>query len=96
MRQSVTCPIIRFNVGDHRPPPLIFHANGDCTELKTEGGLLGVFPDEHYAQIEVELAVDDRMLLYSDGFEQAFPAHNTTGYDARIPTDRYRTVFESP
>ena len=38
----------------------------------TAGSLLGVFPDEHYEEIEIELRANDRLLFYSDGFEQAF------------------------
>jgi serine phosphatase RsbU (regulator of sigma subunit) len=70
-------------------------ASGDCEELETSGGLLGVFDDEQYEQIEFDLAVNDRMLLYSDGFEQAFPATPADAYERRLPNTRYRTEFDA-
>ncbi|MHC4129257.1 MAG: PP2C family protein-serine/threonine phosphatase, partial [Planctomycetota bacterium] len=55
------------------PPPLLVHEGGGVDPLTAGGGLLGVFEDEVYDQVEVDLAVDDRLLLYTDGFEQARP-----------------------
>ncbi|MHC4429542.1 MAG: PP2C family protein-serine/threonine phosphatase, partial [Planctomycetota bacterium] len=71
--------------------PLLVHGDGRCETLKTNGGLLGVFDDETYDQIEVELAVEDRLLLYTDGFEQAFPSSSER---PRGATERYRHEFE--
>ena len=46
-------------------------------------------------QIETELVVGDRLLLYSDGFEQAFPSTKSEdAYQRRLPTTRYREEFE--
>jgi hypothetical protein len=77
--------------GAGHPPPLLVHGDGRCETLKTNGGLLGVFDDETYDQIEVELAVEDRLLLYTDGFEQAFPSSSER---PRGATERYRHEFE--
>jgi serine phosphatase RsbU (regulator of sigma subunit) len=72
----------------------LIRENGSSQLLETEGGLLGVFADETYSQIEVELNVDDTLLLYSDGFEQAFPAEeSTTLHGRKTPTLRYRDEF---
>jgi serine phosphatase RsbU (regulator of sigma subunit) len=80
--------------GAGHPPPILFRANGSCEELETEGGLLGVFDDETYQQITVELGLHDRMVLYSDGFEQAFPSTEADVYQRRLPTTRYRDEFQ--
>ena len=81
--------------GAGHPAPMRLARNGACSPLETVGGLLGVFPDESYTQIEVQLDVDDRVLFYTDGFEQAFPniAHSD-GYQQRLPSTRYRTEFD--
>lgn len=80
--------------GAGHPPPLVFHADGRSTLVETEGGLLGVFKDEEFAQVELELELDDRIMLYSDGFEQAFPPKTADGYETRLPTEVYRDEFE--
>jgi sigma-B regulation protein RsbU (phosphoserine phosphatase) len=80
--------------GAGHPHPLLVSADGSCTEIKTQGGLLGVFPDEPFDQIEVEVALGDRLVFFSDGFEQAFPHPGTNLNDRRLPTARYRREIE--
>jgi len=58
------------------PYPLILRANGQTEHIEPEGGLLGVFPDEVFEEATVQLEPGDRVLLYSDGFEVAFPTMN--------------------
>jgi serine phosphatase RsbU (regulator of sigma subunit) len=79
--------------GAGHPPPLQFGDDGSCRELSTSGGLLGIFEDESYDQIEVELAAGDRVLFHSDGFEQAFPQAALTDHDRRVPNAAYRDAF---
>lgn len=79
--------------GAGHPPPLVIRADGSCDELVTEGGLLGVFENETYNQIEVELTLEDRLLFFSDGFEQAFPNPGKDAADFHVPTMRYRQEF---
>ncbi len=79
--------------GAGHPPPLLLSADNEIKQLETQGGLLGIFEDETYNQIEIELAVGDRMLAYSDGFEQAFPLTSEDDYERRLPTMRYKEVF---
>jgi sigma-B regulation protein RsbU (phosphoserine phosphatase) len=81
--------------GAGHPPPLLIRAGGAVEELETTGGLLGVFDDETYDQIEVELRTGDRLIFYSDGFEQAFPKECDDGYRRKLPSTRYRTEFEA-
>jgi phosphoserine phosphatase RsbU/P len=79
--------------GAGHPPPVRLQADGQSQLLETAGGLLGVFPDESFSQIEVELHADDRVLFYTDGFEQAFPAMAEDQYARRLPSTRYRSEF---
>ncbi|UCD74021.1 MAG: serine/threonine-protein phosphatase [Phycisphaerales bacterium] len=86
--------VVHFAGAGH-PPPLQLSVDGSSRLLETNGGLLGVFEDERYDQIESELVVGDRLLLYSDGFEQAFPSTEADDtYQCRLPTTRYRREFE--
>jgi serine phosphatase RsbU (regulator of sigma subunit) len=77
--------------GAGHPPPLLVHADGTADPMDTAGGLLGVFDDETYDQVEVDLALDDRLLLFTDGFEQAFPREASDAAEG-IAT-RYRREF---
>ncbi len=55
-----------------------------------------MFDDETYDQVEVELIQGDRLMLYTDGFEQAFPNDPAEGDGEgrlRKPTRRYREEF---
>jgi serine phosphatase RsbU (regulator of sigma subunit) len=81
--------------GAGHPPPVRLCSSGRSEVLQTTGGLLGVFPDETYEQIDVDLALGDRLLFYTDGFEQAFPAAQTNdAYQRRLPSTRYRSEFD--
>lgn len=56
------------------PFPMLLRGEDDQVEtLEPEGGLLGVFEDEAYEEQTVQLKPGDRLLIYSDGFECAFP-----------------------
>ncbi len=81
------------------PYPLILRANGQTEHIEPEGGLLGVFPDEVFEEATVQLEPGDRMLLYSDGFEVAFPTRKEAQEDGqpgqqKIATDQYAQEFE--
>jgi len=54
------------------PAPLLLRADGRTTPLEPEGRLLGIFEDEKFDLLRVQLEPDDRLLVYSDGFEVAF------------------------
>ncbi|RLS52226.1 MAG: hypothetical protein DWH93_01255, partial [Planctomycetota bacterium] len=46
-----------------------------------------------FGEAELELAPGDRLLLYSDGFEQAFPDAAVLRQKHRLPNDRYLQSF---
>jgi sigma-B regulation protein RsbU (phosphoserine phosphatase) len=81
--------------GGGHPAPILLGADGQTRLVETGGGLIGVFQDEEYDQQELTLAVDDRLLIYSDGFEQAFPDPQADIYRRRLPTTRFREEFEA-
>lgn len=81
--------------GAGHPSPLIYRASGSVESVETPGGLLGVFEDERFDQVTIELNVHDRLLLYSDGFEVAFPdrASGRTAQENKLPTTHYLEEF---
>jgi len=53
------------------PEPILIRADGSTSSLASPGSLLGVFPEELYTSASVGLARGDRVVLYSDGLEDA-------------------------
>jgi len=76
------------------PAPFLIREGRAMEELPTEGGLLGVFDDETFDEISLDLHLDDRLLFYSDGFEVAFPVAGGSDRDMKLPTKRYLEEFE--
>lgn len=73
------------------PPPLILGQDGRTpAPLPTEGALLGVFEDAEFREVSVRLAPDAMLLIYSDGFETAFPEPGRTG---PAPNENYVARF---
>jgi len=70
------------------PPPMLIGKDGTIREPQTKGSLLGVFPDQQYQTIEIQLQRRDKLLLYSDGVEVAFV---NNGPDEPL---RFRGEFE--
>ena len=69
---------LRLAVAGH-PPAVLLRPGEPARPIEADGGLLGIFADERYDEIELALEPNDRLLFYSDGFEQAF----TEGGDPR-------------
>ena len=57
------------------PAPLWFSPSDPegYRPLRPTGGLLGVFPDQTYDEVEFELAPTERLVVFSDGFEIVTP-----------------------
>jgi serine phosphatase RsbU (regulator of sigma subunit) len=62
---------VTFARGGH-PSPVLLSRDGSVKTLEAEGSLLGIFPEEQYAQTTVQLSPGDRLFVYSDGLELAF------------------------
>ncbi len=53
------------------PEPLLIHPDGEIESLDAEGSLLGVFEDAKFEVACKQLVPGDRLVLYSDGAEEA-------------------------
>ena len=90
--RSVPTGHVRLACAGH-PAPVLMRADGTLEMVEAEGGLLGVFEGEEYREATFELRPGDRLLLHSDGFEQAFPGDPTGSRQARLPSKRYLDEF---
>lgn len=78
--------------GAGHPHPLIIEGD-TITRVETQGGLLGVFAEDTYDQCEFTLTPEQSLVIYSDGFETAFPAAGADEYGRKIPTCHYLDHF---
>jgi sigma-B regulation protein RsbU (phosphoserine phosphatase) len=74
------------------PHPMVLQADGTMQALTPDGALLGVFEDAEFEQSTITLQPDDRLLLYSDGFELAFPESSEAGQRS-VASEQYTEAF---
>lgn len=86
------------------PYPLHCTADGAIAELKSPGGLLGLFEDEEFPEQRVTLRPGEKIIMYTDGVELAFASaedrpNEMTYYReafaalAHLPADRFVQQF---
>jgi phosphoserine phosphatase RsbU/P len=73
--------------GAGHPPPLVVDGKGGFARMEMEGPLLGVFEGAEFPQVRFALPEDRALLLYTDGFELAFPDGSAGGM--KKPTTTY-------
>lgn len=76
------------------PAPMRISKNGAVRPVETDGCLLGVFPEPEFNQLELTLDADEVLLIYSDGFETAFPSEEESGKLRRSASLKYLELFE--
>jgi len=77
------------------PYPIRISRDGLITELKSEGGLLGLFEGEQYACRTVQLAPGDRLVLYTDGLESEL-AESVRNAPTLIENPRFTELANQP
>lgn len=73
------------------PAPLLLRGDGKTEWLEPDGAMLGIFAEEVFEELVIDLEDGDRFLLYSDGFEVAFPGCDDKG---RLANEHYTKEFE--
>ncbi|MGB0714773.1 MAG: PP2C family protein-serine/threonine phosphatase [Phycisphaerae bacterium] len=86
---------LSFARGGH-PFPLLMRKSGQVEELKSNGGLLGLFPDETFELGRVQLEPGDKVLLYTDGVELAFQSRREGLPDTSAYLERFHEVASMP
>jgi phosphoserine phosphatase RsbU/P len=82
--------VLRFARGGH-PYPLLASHDGTLTELKSQGGLMGLFREATFPTRTVQLQPGDKLILYTDGIEVSFAPRE----DEPHSWEHYRAVFDS-
>lgn len=55
------------------PAPIILDRSGQVRTIESDAGcVIGVFPEQQYVQTQVQLEPGQRLIIYSDGLEEAF------------------------
>lgn len=76
------------------PHPLVLEQGGaSATPLKTDGALLGIFDDATFEEVTIDLDERSMLLIYSDGFETAFPVAAPDGTRRIVPNEEYVNRF---
>ncbi len=89
----VHAPTRRVTIaGAGHPHPLRLRG-GTVEPVPTEGGLLGIFPDDRFEEASFTLGDDEMLVVYSDGFETAFPAPASNAYGRKLPNQHYIDRF---
>lgn len=73
------------SVGGH-PLPLLVRAGDHPVTVGRPGSLLGVVPDTHFHDTEIELAPGDAVVLYTDGVTEGRSGRNFYGEDRLVAT----------
>lgn len=86
---------ITFARGGH-PHPIHVTADGHCSEIRTVGGLLGVFADETYPSTTLCLGPGEKLIIYSDGLEDAIIGDRSLKGSDDMFTPMFREVVRRP
>jgi serine phosphatase RsbU (regulator of sigma subunit) len=75
---------------------LLVTAGGAFSELKSSGGLLGLFKGEEFPTFETQLQPGDKILLYTDGVELSFQGDDGQPFDVRAYQDFFESIAGMP
>jgi sigma-B regulation protein RsbU (phosphoserine phosphatase) len=89
-----TCTL-QYARGGH-PYPVLITSDGLVSDLKTPGGLLGIFKGEEFPDFEIRLRVGDKVLLYTDGIEHVFQRSESSSPDGRTYHHTLRRLASLP
>lgn len=92
---DVETHVLQVARGGH-PYPIRVGMDGSLTEIRSAGGLLGVFPDEEFETVSTRLEPGEKLLLYSDGIEVAFAEKHGTAVNGRRFEKGFRAVAKLP
>ncbi len=63
------------------PPPLVANQGGETRELRSQGPMLGAFPDGAWRERAFPLGVGELVLCYTDGITEALGGRKSLGRD---------------
>lgn len=78
--------------GAGHPYPLRIRGSS-VDRVETEGGLLGIDAGDEFTEFSFTLEDDELLVIYTDGFETAFPTPDVDEYGRRLPNRNYIERF---
>lgn len=78
------------------PFPFLLNVDGSAKAIEPDGMLLGVFANNDYELARFQMAPGDRLLLYSDGFETAFPQPGKGGEVNTQYAEEFKDIANGP
>ncbi|MAJ46984.1 MAG: hypothetical protein CBC35_06860 [Planctomycetes bacterium TMED75] len=86
---------LQYAGAGHPPPFLLDEQRLEPLDMNDAGPAMGIFEEAEYEVLEASLDPGQNLLMYSDGFEQAFPLPTSSLNDLETPTNAYMNVFKS-
>jgi len=86
---------MQFARGGH-PYPIHTTAQGAFHQLKSTGGLLGLFAGETFSTQQIQLAPGDKIIVYTDGVELAFQSAHPDTLDTSAYLQSFKSVAALP
>lgn len=86
---------LTFARGGH-PHPIHVTADGQCNEILTVGGLLGVFAEETFPSTSLMLKPGEKFIIYSDGIEDSIIARRDRTKGTVEYTASFRELVRAP
>ncbi|MCL4220152.1 MAG: SpoIIE family protein phosphatase [Phycisphaerales bacterium] len=71
--------------GAGHPPPIVARPER-LERVETSGPLLGIFEEARFEQKRITLRPHDALIVFTDGFENAFPSAGSDALSLRMPT----------
>ncbi|MCF7956590.1 MAG: serine/threonine-protein phosphatase [Phycisphaerae bacterium] len=78
------------------PYPILKRKGEEPIQLKSKGGLLGVFPSTLFEQETVQLKSGDKLVIYSDGFDEIIGENADCSDDSFIFNEEFRKALDLP
>ncbi len=86
---------LSYSTAGHPPPMILGSDRITAMNIENGGPGLGIFEDSEFETMHGRLEPGQSLLVYSDGFEQAFPIPDVPDEALHLPNNAYLRVFKS-
>lgn len=86
---------LTYSTAGHPAPMVLGGQRIKALDLEDGGPGMGIFDDSPFETMHATLESGQSLLMYSDGFEQAFPTPDVPEESLHLPNNAYLRVFKS-
>ena len=86
---------LTYSTAGHPAPMILSEDRIEALDLEHGGPGMGIFDDTDFETMHATLESGQSLLMYSDGFEQAFPTPEVPEDALHLPNNAYLRVFKS-